>query len=131
MSDLSPDLILHGGKIATMDREGRFVSALAARDGKILALGQDDDVLTLAGRTTTVRSLEGRTAIPGIVDSHCHPDMHAARIATWEDVNPKRIGSRAELLDRIAAVAQARGQDDWIACYRFDDVKSGGYPTPR
>ena len=129
MTDLSPDFIMYGGKIATIDRDGRFVSALAARDGKIIALGDDGEVRGLAGAETTMLPLDGRTAIPGIVDSHCHPDMHAARLATWEVVSPDRIGSRADLLDHLSAAAAARGPDDWIACYRFDDVKSGGYPT--
>ncbi|MEO1277187.1 MAG: amidohydrolase, partial [Pseudomonadota bacterium] len=39
------------------------------------------------------------------------------------------IGSRDALLDRIAQVAAAKGPDDWIVCYRFDDQKSGGYPS--
>ena len=129
MPTLSPDLILWGGKIATMDRGGRFVSALAARDGRIVALGDDEEIKSLAGDRTEVRALDGRTAIPGIIDSHCHPDMHAARLGSWETVSPDRIATRGALLDHITTVAQMRGPDDWIACYRFDDVKSGGYPT--
>lgn len=129
MSALTPDLILWGGKIVTMDRDGRFVSALAARDGRIVALGDDHEITSLAGDETDMRALEGRTAIPGIIDSHCHPDMHAARLGSWETVSPDRIATRGALLDHIATAAQARGPDDWIACYRFDDVKSGGYPT--
>ncbi len=129
MSRLVADQIYWGGKIATMDRDDRFASAVAARDGRIVALGEDDDIRALAGDGTSVHALDGRTAIPGIIDSHCHPDMHAARLGTWEVVSPDRIGSRAALLDHIADAAKARGHDDWIACYRFDDVKSGGYPT--
>ena len=129
MSALSPDLILWGGKIATMDGEDRFVSALAAQAGRIVALGDDEAITSLAGDRTDVRALDGRTAIPGIIDSHCHPDMHAARLGSWETVSPDRVATRGALLDHIATAAEARGPDDWIACYRFDDVKSGGYPT--
>ena len=112
-----------------MDGDGRFVSALAARDGRIVALGDDVAIRSLAGDGTEVRALNGRTAIPGIVDSHCHPDMHAARLGSWETVSPDRVATRGALLDHIATAAGTRGADDWIACYRFDDVKSGGYPT--
>jgi predicted amidohydrolase YtcJ len=129
MSSLSPDLILHGGKIATMDKVDRFVSALAVHNGRIAAIGNDDDIRVLAGAGTEVVGLEGRTAIPGIIDSHAHPDSYAARLASWEMVSPIRIDSRAGLLARIAALAEARGPDDWIVCYRFDDMKSGGYPS--
>lgn len=129
MSSFSPDLILHGGKIAVMDTDGRFVSALAVHNGRIAAIGNDDDIRALAGAGTEAVDLEGRTAIPGIVDSHAHPDAYAARIANWEMVSPDKIAARAGLLSRIAALAEARGADDWIVCYRFDDVKSGGYPS--
>ncbi|MEL7173608.1 MAG: amidohydrolase family protein, partial [Pseudomonadota bacterium] len=133
MDLLHPDLVLHGGRISTMDGDGpeggRVVSALAARDGRIMALGDDDAVLALAGPATERVDLAGARAIPGIVESHAHPDSYAARIRTWEDVSPAHIGSRDALLDRIAQVAAAKGPDDWIVCYRFDDQKSGGYPS--
>lgn len=112
-----------------MDRQERFVSALAARDGRIVALGEDANIKALAGTDTVVCALDGRTAIPGIIDSHCHPDMHAARLGSWEDVNPDRIRTRDDLLGSISRAAAARSENDWIACYRFDDVKSGGYPS--
>ena len=129
MSSFSPDLILHGGKIAVMDADGRFISALAVHNGRIIATGGDDDIRALAGVGTEMFNLEGRTAIPGIVDSHTHPDGYAARIASWEMVSPDKIDTRAGLLSRIAELAEERGPDDWIVCYRFDDVKSGGYPS--
>ena len=129
MPALSADLILKSGKIAGGDRLDRFVAALAARDGKIVALGSDAEVAPLAGPGTRVIDLGGRTAIPGFVDSHCHPDSYAARLSSWEPVGPDRIQSREALLARIAQVAGSRGPDDWIAAYRLNENKSGGYPT--
>ncbi|MEM7426272.1 MAG: amidohydrolase [Pseudomonadota bacterium] len=127
-SRLAPDLILHGGNIATMDDTNRFVHALAARNGSIAAIGSSKEINELAGPDTVTIDLEGRTAIPGIVDSHAHPDTYAARLATWEEVSPDKIGSTEALLQRISDLASARGPDDWIACYRYDDIRSGGYP---
>ncbi|MEM6678937.1 MAG: amidohydrolase [Pseudomonadota bacterium] len=133
MAPLHADLVLHNGRISTMDGDGpeggRVVEALAAKDGCILALGDDEAVLALAGPDTERVDLAGARVIPGIVESHAHPDSYAARIRTWEDVSPARIASRSALLDRIAALAAERGPDDWIVCYRFDDQKSGGYPS--
>ncbi|MDX1401670.1 MAG: amidohydrolase, partial [Kiloniellales bacterium] len=88
MASLAPDLILYGGKIATMDREERFVSALAVQGGRIAALGEDEEIRSLAAPGTKTLALEGRTAIPGIIDSHAHPDSYAGRIASWEMVSP-------------------------------------------
>lgn len=133
MDTLYPDLVLHGGRISTMDgpgpEGGRVVQGLAAKAGRIVAVGDDEDVLSLAGPRTERIDLAGARGIPGIVESHAHPDSYAARIRTWEDVSPANVASRDALLDRVAALAAGKGPDDWIVCYRFDDRKSGGYPT--
>ena len=88
MTALHADLILTNANIATLDERGRFVSTLAARDGRIVAMGESSAVSGLEGADTRVVDLGGRTAIPGIVDSHCHPDGYAARVARWQDVSP-------------------------------------------
>jgi len=129
MPRLAADLILRNGRIHTLDARSSVASALAIRDGRILALGSATDLDGLAGPETQVMDLGGRTAIPGIVDSHCHPDSYAARLAGWEDVGPNRIQSRAALLARLTDVAATRGKDDWVVSYRLNENKSGGYPT--
>ncbi len=128
MPSLHADLVLKNGKIATLDPADRFVAALAARGGRIVALGDSGDVASLAGPDTEAIDLAGRTAIPGIVDSHCHPDSHAARLARWHDLNPDRIASRRALLGRIGSVCAGLGPDEWFVGYRFNENKSGGYP---
>jgi predicted amidohydrolase YtcJ len=73
-----PDIILHNGKIATMDDKSRasnpgtIVQALAIRDGKILATGTNPQMLALRGAQTKVVDLKGRTVVPGIIDTHSH-----------------------------------------------------------
>ncbi len=127
MTGLYADLIISGGKIATMDPKHRFVSALAAREGRIVALGEAADLQDLKGPDTREIALDGRTAIPGIVDSHCHPDAQAARLASWLDLSPEAVPDRTALLATIAEAAK-RGQG-WIAGARLNENKCGGYPT--
>lgn len=70
-----PDLILHDAKILTMDRDddrATVAEAIAIRDGRIVSVGTNADVLRLAGPRTTKEALGGRTVIPGIVDTHTH-----------------------------------------------------------
>ncbi len=127
MARLFADLIVRGGKIATMDPKQRFVSALAARNGRIVALGEPEELEGLRGPETREILLQGRTVIPGIVDSHCHPDAQAARQARWLDLSPEAVPDRRSLLGAIAAAA-AQGEG-WIAGARLNENKSGGYPT--
>ena len=129
MTVLYADLILKNGNIATLDEAGRFVSALAARDGRIVATGEFDALAPLEGPDTRVIDLQGRTAIPGIVDSHCHPDAYAARVARWQDLSPETVRSREALLTRIESVCEGRADGEWFLGYRLNENKSGGYPT--
>jgi predicted amidohydrolase YtcJ len=126
---LYADLILKNGNIATLDDAGRFVSALAARDGRIVAMGEFSALASLEGPGTRVIDLQGHTAIPGIVDSHCHPDAYAARLARWQDLSPATIQSRESLLACIASVCENLADDEWFLGYRLNENKSGGYAT--
>ncbi len=127
MARLYADLIVSGGKIATMDPKHRFVSALAVKEGRIVALGNPEDLEGLSGPETRQIALEGRILIPGIVDSHCHPDAQAARLASWLDLSPEAVPDRSALLTAIAAAAEHGS--GWIAGTRLNENKSGGYPT--
>ncbi|RQZ39761.1 amidohydrolase [Burkholderia sp. Bp9099] len=66
------DLIVYNGKIATQDARQSFVTALAVKDGRILASGSGRDVLRHARDGTPRIDLNGRTVIPGLNDSHLH-----------------------------------------------------------
>jgi predicted amidohydrolase YtcJ len=80
-----PDTIMHSGKIVTMDdpsfqpTPGHIVQAMAVRDGKVLALGSDAEVLALAGPKTEKLDLRGRTVVPGMIDTHTHVHDHFIR----------------------------------------------------
>ena len=129
MGALKADLILHSGKIVTLDGSARTVSAMASRGEEIVALGDDADILSLAGPNTQCVDLNARTAIPGIIDSHCHPDSYAARLARWHDLSPGFIHSNEALLAKIAQTTTSLSQGEWFLGYRFNENKSGGYPT--
>jgi predicted amidohydrolase YtcJ len=68
----SADLILHNGKITTLDRQKPEASAAAIKDGRFAVVGNEQDVLPLAGPTTQRIDLNGRRVIPGLIDSHMH-----------------------------------------------------------
>src|ERR1700739_3590810 len=69
---MATDTILHNAKIATNSTPS-FVDALAIADGKIIATGNEQDILRLRGPETKVIDAKGRTIIPGLNDSHMHP----------------------------------------------------------
>lgn len=71
--DTTPiDLILHGGRIVTLDRGRPAASAVAIAGGRFAHVGDDREVLALAGPATRRIDLRGRTVLPGLVDNHMH-----------------------------------------------------------
>jgi predicted amidohydrolase YtcJ len=74
------DMVLYNGKVLTVDTdEGDFTvaQAVAIRDGNILLVGSDDQVLRQAGAQTQRFDLKGKAVIPGIIDTHTHPQQYA------------------------------------------------------
>ena len=67
-----PDLILHNGRVTTLDRSNPTATAVAIKDGKFAAVGSDVEVLPLAGSSTRVIDLTGRRVLPGLIDNHIH-----------------------------------------------------------
>jgi predicted amidohydrolase YtcJ len=69
---MQPNCVLHNARIAT-NGVPSFAEALAIKDGKISAIGPDDEILRQRGPTTNAIDCGGRTVIPGLNDSHMHP----------------------------------------------------------
>jgi len=70
---LAADLILHNGKIVTVDRDFSLREAVAVKANRIATVGGNQDVLAAErGPQTQVIDLQGRTVIPGLIDSHLH-----------------------------------------------------------
>ena len=67
-----PELILFNGKILTVDEQFSTQEALAVRGERILALGNSNRILKMAGSKTRKLDLEGQTVLPGFIDSHLH-----------------------------------------------------------
>jgi predicted amidohydrolase YtcJ len=67
------DLILVNGKLATLDKERPFAEAASVKAGRLSRVGSASEVMAEKGAATRVVDLGGRTAIPGLNDSHIHP----------------------------------------------------------
>jgi hypothetical protein len=108
----SPDTILLNGKIVTLDAKSSVTQALAIRDGRIVAVGQNDEVRKLAGPNTKTVDVGGRTVIPGLIDSH----IHALRAGLTYSVELSWIGvpSLAKGLELIREAARNSRPGTWI-----------------
>lgn len=69
---MTVDLVLFNGKITTLDAKQPLVESIGIKDGKVFALGTDEEVKRLADEKTTLIDLEQARVIPGLNDSHLH-----------------------------------------------------------
>ena len=66
------DVLITGAKIRTSDPQRPLASAMAVREGVIVAIGEEKDVLRWEGMGTKRLALAGKTITPGFIDAHSH-----------------------------------------------------------
>ena len=115
------DLLLINGKIVTLDAASRVEEALAIEGDHIAATGTTDELRKLAGPSTQIIDLGGRTVIPGLIDSHIHAIRAGFRFAS--EVNWEGAASTDEALARLRSAAARDKPEAWL-------VVAGGW-TPR
>ncbi|MBN9083478.1 MAG: amidohydrolase [Rhizobiales bacterium] len=105
------DTILRNGKIYTVDKDFRTAQAVAIRDGRISAVGDDATVMKEAGPTTQVIDLAGRTVIPGLTDTHLHQSFAATNLPAVQLIEARSV---ADVQKRIAERAAQTPAGQWI-----------------
>jgi predicted amidohydrolase YtcJ len=122
------ELILHNGKIVSVDAGFSIHQAIAVAGDRIQKLGKNDDILSLRGDGTTVIDLDGKTVIPGLIDSHTHPS--GASMHEFDHEIPV-MNSIADVLNYIKARAAALGDGEWITLSQvfITRLKEQRYPT--
>lgn len=120
-----PDQIFFNGKIVTLDEAGTIVPALAVKDGKIIALGSDEEIKKLAGPFTEPVNLNGKTAVPGLIDAHCHPMETIMMKEGWVDARYPGCPTVKQALINLAKWAKKtpRGQWIFVACVSASENK--------
>jgi len=108
----APDTVLVNGKILTVDAQFGTREALAIRDGKIQAVGTSAEMRRLAGPRSRVIDLQGRTVIPGLIDSHLHAIRAAETFAT--EVNWIGSPTLTDALGRIREASRAMRPGAWL-----------------
>jgi hypothetical protein len=109
----SADLIIVNAAIHTMDVSAPSAGALAAAGGRILALGDDRAMRSLAGPGARIIDAGGRLVLPGFQDTHIHLQDSGTRFASSANLESAR--PIAELQRLIGVFAASRPGDPWIS----------------
>lgn len=103
-----------GGRIVTMDRQGRVASGLVARSGRIVAVGEAAELQARLPPDAERIDLEGRVVLPGFVDAHCHLELSATHLSYTVQcfVPPHRTIS--DICRALAERARAAPPGGWV-----------------
>ena len=123
------DLIVHHAKVITVDATFSIAEAIAIRDGRIIAVGSDEEIFALAeaGRTKIIDA-EGHPVMPGLYDSHVH--LLAASASELPGPIPE-FKSLTDAFDYIKEKAKTLPENEWITVpYAFPTrLKEMRFPT--
>jgi predicted amidohydrolase YtcJ len=125
--ELAADLVLRNGKIATLDDRNPTVQALAARGGKILALGRDDEIARLIGEKTEVIDLGGKFAMPGFIEGHGH---FTSLGQTKMELDLRTAKSWDDIIRLVGEAAQRTPPGEWIIGHGWHQAKWAAPPEP-
>jgi predicted amidohydrolase YtcJ len=118
------DLLVRNGHIVTMDGARRVVSAMAVRDGRILALADEGALAGCASSRTQLLDLHQRTVLPGLIDVHTHAMEWVKGILRGEiEAGYPAVHSIAEITQAVARRAATLPRGQWIVGSGWDDSK--------
>ncbi|MCG2816071.1 MAG: amidohydrolase, partial [Candidatus Aminicenantes bacterium] len=123
----SADLVLTNGKIVTVEEDQPEVEALAVRGDIIIALGSTARIKQYICDATQVIDLEGRLAIPGIIDSHAHfSGIGEARLS----LDLMKVNSWENIVAMVAEAAQKANPGEFITGRGWHQEKWDRVPEP-
>src|SRR5271157_1013364 len=102
--------ILYNAKIFKLNPQKSTLTAILIDDDRILAVGNDDEILAEAGLRTDKINLAGKTVWPGLTDAHIHLQNYALALQRIDCETP----TRQECLQRVAERALRVPAGDWI-----------------
>lgn len=106
----APDVVLHSGRIRTMDPKRPDAEAVAIQRGIVILIGSDREIKPLARRTTEVLDLGGRTVLPGLIDAHIHLEKYARSL----DQIDCEVPDLDTCLERVRSRTEVTPQGEWI-----------------
>jgi predicted amidohydrolase YtcJ len=110
----APDTILTRAAIRPDAALGPALEALAIAGGRVVAIGRDDEIASLAGPGTRVIDLRGRAVLPSFTDSHTHFHRAAVVRRLFLDFEALRPASIGDVLDLVARRSSELPPGAWV-----------------
>jgi len=121
------DLVLRHGKILTMDSANPDAESIAIKGEIIIAVGKDKDINSYVDKKTDVIDLNGRLAVPGLIEGHGH-FMSLGESLMGIDLRPARTWE--EIVDLVARAVESAEPGEWIVGRGWHQDKWKKEPVP-
>ena len=121
------DLVIYNGQINTMDPGSPCAEALAVKNGRIIALGTNEEIRRIMPFGAETVNAEGNSVFPGFFDTHVHftymgMNMYAA------DLSP--AGNKEEMIGILTARERELKPGLWLHGAGYDETKYPGHELP-
>jgi predicted amidohydrolase YtcJ len=116
------ETIYQSGDILTMAGDApKYVEAVAVKNGKIVFVGSKADADKLKGPSTAVTDLQGKTLLPGMIDTHVHWGKFVL-LSALDRVNPAEVRSVDAYLVHLNQVSAKTSEGEWVINYGFEKL---------
>lgn len=124
---LHVDLVLINGNIITMSPKQSKAQAVAIRNGRFVAVGTNKQIQLYTGRNTERINLNGRTVVPGFIDTHVHG---AALGRGLHQLNMRNVKSIKEIKQKVKQWARRISDGEWVIGYGWDQDRLAEHRYP-
>lgn len=121
------DLVLHGGKVVTMDADRPEAEAVAIAGDRIFAVGSSEEIEAYVGPSTERIDLDGRVVVPGFIEGHGH-FMSLGQSKLMLDLTT--ASSWAEIVAMVEEAAAGAEPGEWIVGRGWHQEKWTSLPEP-
>ncbi|MCF8094399.1 MAG: amidohydrolase [Desulfobacteraceae bacterium] len=116
------DMALINGKVVTVDDEFSIARAIAVKQGKIAAVGTNEEIKALTGKNASIIDLKGKTVLPGINDAHIHSVLYGGMKPPLAlDVSFPNVKSIKDIVEAVREKAKTVQNGEWIRGFGWDE----------
>ena len=122
---LFPEVVYMNGTILTMDEKHSHAEAVATWGDKIVAVGQTALLQEIAGPTTKIVDLAGKTMVPGLNEPHNHFAMYGVYVLRLVNLQSPPLGPVNRIKDLVEVLrerADKAPKGEWICGRGYDDT---------
>lgn len=123
MNKLDADLVFINGKVITVDEKDTIAQAVAVKGKNIVAVGTKESIEQYIGENTEIVDLQGRSMVPGFIDSHMHFMMYSLFYKATIDIAYDKVQSIAGIKELIKEAAKKKKPGEWICLWGYDHNK--------